>query len=175
MVTEKVYKSKQRTRTQEWCHPALLPEIHVPIMPSHSSLVELEQLYWKEVTEDKAPSVTIRAEVQATLTDASQAVLNMASLSSIISGNASINHIVLKRLFFLLKRRPLRVAYPGSLWGCGRQHPAGRWRTWTCMQSTSSTLEHPRHGTVFLLSLATSWSRLLRSFSLGKLCLVSTF
>ena len=36
MVTEKVYKSKQRTRTQEWCHPALLPEIHVPIMPKCS-------------------------------------------------------------------------------------------------------------------------------------------
>ena len=32
MVTEKVYKTKQRTRTQEWCQPALLPEIHVPIM-----------------------------------------------------------------------------------------------------------------------------------------------
>ena len=36
MVTEKVYKTKQRTRTQEWCHPALLPEIHVPIMPKCS-------------------------------------------------------------------------------------------------------------------------------------------
>ena len=69
--------------------------------PSHASLDELEQLYWKEVTEDRAPSVTIRAEVQATLTDASQAVLNMASLSSIISGNASINHIVLKSAGFV--------------------------------------------------------------------------
>ena len=68
---------------------------HLP--PSHSSPDELEHLYWKEVTEDKAPSVTSRAEVQATLTDASQAVLNMASLSSILSGNARIDHSVMKK------------------------------------------------------------------------------
>jgi len=59
---------------------------HLP--PSHTSQDELEQLYWKEVTEDKSPKVTSRAELQATLTDASQTVFNMARLSSILSEEA---------------------------------------------------------------------------------------
>jgi len=57
---------------------------HLP--PRYNSHDELERLYWQQVAEDRPASSPYKFEVQGTLTDADQALLNMAKLPSILSG-----------------------------------------------------------------------------------------
>ena len=80
------------TKTDQSTPYSTLPEFHrlatslKHLPPQHSSPEELEQLYWKQVTEDRPPSPIYKAKVQATLTDPDQAVLNLANLPSILLG-----------------------------------------------------------------------------------------
>ena len=73
------------TQTEQSTPYSTLPQFHrlatslKHLPPQHSSPEELEQLYWKQVTEDRPP-------LQATLTDPDQAVLNLANLPSILLG-----------------------------------------------------------------------------------------
>ena len=57
---------------------------HLP--PRYNSHDELERLYWQQVADDNPSSSPYKFELQGTLTDADQALLNMAKLPSILSG-----------------------------------------------------------------------------------------
>ena len=95
--------------------------------PPHTCYNDLEQLYWQGV-----PSSFFTAEVQGTLTDSDQDLLNLAYLPNILTGTI----LLLDSFYFSSKvsmKRYMMLVSLAFLSECGRQPVAGKWKIWTCL------------------------------------------